>query len=99
MTDEFDDEEEEFSKQAEGYRETACQTTAVKCCGSSCCVFLGLLIVAWVFHAIPVASITDAPAFARSLIWVSIAHHTDGWKEWQLAPPPPPSFGDGRGNF
>lgn len=35
-----------------------------------------------------------APAFSKSLIWMSIAHHTEPWKEWweRSAPPPPPIF-------
>ena len=43
-------------------------------------MFMGLVIMAWVFHAIPVATVTDVPPFARSLIWMSIAHHTEPWK-------------------
>lgn len=35
-----------------------------------------------------------APEFSKSLIWMSISHHTDVWREhWQRsAPPPPPNF-------
>ena len=81
---------------AYGYVETNCQRNTVRCCGSSCFVILGLLLMAWIFHAIPVVTVTDVPAFARSLIWSSIAHHT--WTD-ALAPPPPPlRFLDGNGN-
>ena len=79
-----------------GYTETDCQRNTVRCCGSSCFVILGLLTIAWVFHAIPVATVTDAPAFARSLIWMSIAHHT--WADNPAPPPPPLMFLDGNGN-
>ena len=35
-----------------------------------------------------------APRYTKTLIWMSMAHHTDGWKEhWERsAPPPPPDF-------
>lgn len=82
------------------YNETAFETTTVRCCGGVCCVFLSLLTLAWIVHAIPVSTITDIPPFARSALWMSLAHHTDPWKELQdNFSPPPPSFGDGLGNF
>ena len=83
-----------------GYNETECERTTVKGCGTFCCVFLGLCVLSWVVHAIPVQSITDTPPFANSLLYLSVAHHTDQWKEAQrIVPPPPPAFGDGGGNF
>ena len=82
------------------YYESEWETTTVRCCGAFCCVFLGVLVLSWVVHAIPVSTITDIPPFARSMIWMSIAHHTDPWKEAQgSTSPPPPAFGDGLGNF
>ena len=35
-----------------------------------------------------------APAFSKTLMWMSIAHHTEPWQEhWdRSAPPPPPDF-------
>lgn len=35
-----------------------------------------------------------APAFSKTLMWMSLAHHTDPWQDhWQRqAPPPPPNF-------
>lgn len=102
---EFDD---EFVEDEEGieedvpnkYQETSFETTCVRCCGACCLIFMGLLIVSWVVHAIPVATITDVPAFARSVLWMSIAHHTDAWNSAQArVSPPPPRFGDGAGHF
>lgn len=82
------------------YDETPFETTTVRCCGGFCCVFLSMLVLAWTVHAIPVATITDIPPFARSALWMSLAHHTDPWKQLQGGvSPPPPSFGDGIGNF
>mgnify|MGYP006130689977 CR=1 FL=1 len=100
--DDFDDDEKSPPDDVAtaGYTESACTTHSVRCFGSCFYVLFGLVATAWVFHAFPVASI-DAPAFARSLIWMSIAHHTDAWKQESSAQnsPPPPSFGDGYGNF
>lgn len=96
-----------------GYKETSCQRTTARCCGAGCCVFLGLLTLSWIVHSIPWAD-AEAPAFARSLIWMSIAHHTEQWKSWcrtnpeclaanyqylGVEPNPTPQFGDGNGNF
>lgn len=84
----------------EDYYESAFETTTVRCCGAGCCVLLGVLTLSWIIHAIPVSTITDIPPFARSMIWMSIAHHTDAWQTAQSAySPPPPAFGDGLGNF
>ena len=82
------------------YDETDCERSIVKGSGAFCCVFLGLCILSWIVHAIPVNTITDIPPFANSLLYSSISHHTDAWKEAQnTVSPPPPLFGDGRGNF
>lgn len=87
-------------KTLSAYDETSCETTTVRCCGSCCCVLLGVVLLSWIVNSIHITTITDIPSFARSAIWVSIAHHTDSWKEYQgNLPPPPPEFGDGAGNF
>jgi hypothetical protein len=84
----------------DGYQESACETTTVRCCGSFCMILTGILLLSWIVHAIPVATVSDIPPFARSMIWMSIAHHTDAWRDAQgLISPPPPAFGDGLGNF
>lgn len=99
---EFDDEEiaPPTFDIAYGYDETDWEKTCVRCCGGCCLVFLAMLVFSWVVHSIPVATVTDVPPFAKSLLWLSIAHHTDSWKELQASvSPPPPAFGDGLGNF
>ena len=84
----------------EGYYESEYETTTVRCCGAAVCVLLGLLVLSWIIHAIPVATITDIPPFARSMLWMSLAHHTDAWQQTKGAlSPPPPAFGDGLGHF
>lgn len=83
-----------------GYSETSFERSCVRCCGATTFVLVGLLVLSWVAHAIPIVSVNDAPSFARSLLWSSIAHHTKSYGEWKDAiSPPPPSFGDGAGNF
>lgn len=87
-------------KQIEGYYESDCERGVVRCCGAGFCIVMGMLSLSWALHAFPVATVSDVPAFARSLIWMSIAHHTDAWAAYQAGvPPPPPQFGDGSGFF
>jgi len=84
----------------EEYSESDCETQTVRNSGAIIWVVLGLCAVSWVFHAFPVMGTTDTPGFAKSLIWASIAHHTDAWQGAMASyPPPPPSFGDGADNF
>jgi hypothetical protein len=83
-----------------GYEETDRERSCVKGCGVFWCLFLGMCVLSWIVHAIPVQTISDIPPFANSLLYLSIAHHTDQWKEAQNSvSPPPPMFGDGQGNF
>ena len=80
--------------------ETPFERTSVRCVGASCFVLLSTLVFVCAVHAAPLGWVSDAPAFARSLLWLSVAHHTDQYKEhFATYPPPPPQFGDGRGNF
>ena len=88
------------SDDLDGYSETAFETNMVRSCGGCLFIFLGIRVLSWTVHAIPVATVTDIPPYARSMLWMSIAHHTNAWQEMQTAfSPPPPAFGDGRGNF
>lgn len=83
-----------------GYEESPVETTTVRCCGAFCMILLGVLLLSWIVHAIPVSTVNDIPPFARSMIWMSIAHHTDAWKIAQgQVSPPPPAFGDGNYHF
>jgi hypothetical protein len=80
--------------------ETSFERTAVRCVGASCFVLLSTLAFVWAVHAAPLGWVSDAPSFARSLLWRSLAHHTDQYRDhFGNYPPPPPQFGDGRGNF
>ena len=66
----------------------------VSCAGSllcSClCVFVFLIIFSWV----PVAGLSDAPRYAQTLLYLSVAHHFDDVQEYlgRASPPPPPAF-------
>lgn len=98
--EEDDEFAEEGGKAPEQYYESEFETTTVRCCGAFCCVILGVFALSWIVHAIPVSTVTDIPPFAKSMIWMSIAHHTDAWQQAQGAySPPPPAFGDGLGHF
>lgn len=96
----YDDDVEVGGDVPTAYEESEWETTTVRCCGAFACVLLGVLTLSWIVHAIPISTVTDIPPFARSMIWMSIAHHTDAWKAQQGSiSPPPPAFGDGLGNF
>ena len=83
-----------------GYKESDTQRACVRCCGATSFVLLGLLSLSWYAHSMPVVSVSDAPPFARSMLWAAIAHHTNAYEDWKSGiSPPPPSFGDGKGNF
>ena len=85
---------------ANEYSETAIETASVRCCGACWCVVLAVCILTWIVHAIPIATVTDIPPFARSALWLSLAHHTDAWQSYRgSVSPPPPQFGDGAGVF
>lgn len=105
MDDEFEYDDEESvtmtpKKAPMEYDEKEVETATVRCCGAFLCILVLMLALTWVVHAIPVSTITDIPPFARSAIWMSIAHHTDAWQQRQSGTsPPPPAFGDGLGNF
>lgn len=95
MQEESDDDEIAEQFKASQYEETARERTIVRGCGVCCCVVAVLLSLTYAFAAFPIASVTDAPAFARTLLWLSVAHHTDAWREYRvdtLPPPSPPTF-------
>lgn len=82
-------------------QESDLERTSVKCIGAACFVLWSVLVFSWVVYAVPISWISDAPAFARSMLYLSVAHHTDQYRDYygQSPPSPPPQFGDGRGNF
>ena len=89
MQEESDDDEVAFTPSE--YQETANERTIVRGCGVCCCVLAVLVAITYAFSAFPIASVTDAPAFARTLLWMSVAHHTNAWREYRAETSPPPS--------
>ena len=80
---------------SQGYTEGPVLRASTRFCGACCFVLLGMLALAWTAHAFNVAD-ADVPPLARSLVWMSIAHHT--WADAPASPPPPLRFLDGSGN-
>ena len=77
------------------YTERGYERACANACGACLCVVVGLLTVTWVFNAFELSSVADAPPFARTLLWLPLAHHTNAWDDWRRAnqsPPPPPDF-------
>lgn len=72
-----------------------CCRTAIRGCGVCLCLVLGFCAIAWIVAALPLMDVSDAPAFARTFLYASTAHHTLEWAEWKRehgASPPPPAF-------
>ena len=74
------------------YTEPACETQCVSCCGCCWCVVLGLLALTWVLHSIALTNDPDVPPFARTVMWMSLAYHTDAWRDWRAVASSPPSM-------
>ena len=95
-----DEESNEKPTIPDEYYETECETHSIRYTGMFIWMVLCLSALSILVHSWPIMGTTDTPRFARSLIWASIAHHTDAWKGSMGAlPPPPPSFGDGGNNY
>ena len=80
-------------------QESELERTSVRCIGASCFVLFAILTFTWVIHSVPLSWVSEAPEFARSLLWLSVSHNTPEWAEhFGTLPPPPPQFLDGGGN-
>jgi hypothetical protein len=94
--DPLDEEQPGGSSAPREYKESRALQCCLRCAGGGCWILLGLCTVAWIAHSISIegsSSLSDAPAFSKTLIWRSLAHHTVAWEEWQgSVSPPPPSF-------
>ena len=84
------------SESFDGNEMGRCESRCVSCVSCACGVLVLLCLFGWIASVLPpYASQTDSPEFGRSVIWQSIVHHTQKWKEYRfqhLPPPPPPSF-------
>lgn len=75
------------------YRENAVAVEAVKTCGACAWVFLGFVAFTVFVSYFPVSGVTEAPAYAKTLLYLSVAHHFDDVKDaLGDVSPPPPSF-------
>ena len=80
-------------------RESELERTTVRCVGAGCFLLLALLTFTWVVHAVPLGWVSEAPAFARNLLHLSVAYNMPEWAQhFETFPPPPPRFLDGSGN-
>ena len=88
--------EESWRIPSRPYREWRSVQCFLRCCGGGVWILLGFFSVAWIAHAWDVGrdgALESAPEFAKSLIWRSLAHHTDAYNEWIGSnPSPPPTF-------
>tara|TARA_B100001094_G_C17624866_1_gene527600 strand:+ start:141 stop:443 length:303 start_codon:yes stop_codon:yes gene_type:complete len=66
----------------------------VTCAGSLACSCLCVVVFLIIFSWVPVAGLSDAPSYAQTLLYLSVAHHFDDVQEYlaRASPPPPPAF-------
>lgn len=66
----------------------------VTCTGSLLCSCLCVIVFLIIFSWVPVAGLNDAPSYAQTLLYLSVAHHFDDVQEYlaRASPPPPPAF-------
>ncbi len=97
----YKEDDEYAADYAENYDESRCQQFALDCCGRCVWLTFAFFLIAWIAHSFslpkPDQYSTEnwdlMPHFAKTLIWRSIAHHTEPWQEWHNSlPPPPPSY-------
>jgi hypothetical protein len=75
------------------YKEDAVRVAGVRSLGACCWVFLGLLAFTILVSYIPVSGITEAPAYARTLLYMSLGYHFDDVQQALASvSPPPPAF-------
>jgi hypothetical protein len=75
------------------YEEIPERVACVRSTGSCAFVCLGFLFLVLLLSYVPVSGVTDAPAYARTLLYLSTAHLFPEVKEvLRSISPPPPSF-------
>jgi hypothetical protein len=76
-------------------KEDARHVALLRCACPVVYALLAFAAFSWVVVLFPLPGVSDAPAFARSLIWSSLAHQSDEYDRWKARnalPPPPPHF-------
>ena len=75
------------------YKESAREVSFVRSLGACLWVLIGLLVLVGVIAYWPVSGVTDAPYYARTILYLSTAHQFAEVKEvLGTFSPPPPSF-------
>ena len=67
------------------------EEACVRSTGAVCWVVLGLVGFSILVSQVPVSGVTDAPRYARTLLYLSLGWHYDDVYA-VAASPPPPSF-------
>ena len=75
------------------YKQDAIRVAGVRFLGACCWVFAGIMLFVVSVSYIPVSGVTEAPAYARSLLYMSLGYHFDDVQDaLRNISPPPPSF-------
>jgi hypothetical protein len=75
------------------YKENEYKIFAVRCIGTSCWVFSGLVVFFFLISNIQISGVTEVPSYAKTLMYLSLAHHmTDVNDAISSVSPPPPLF-------
>ena len=63
----------------------------VRWAGAFCWVLLGLIAFSFLLAAVPVSGVSDVPAYARSIMYLSLGYHFDDVRAhlYDTSPPPP----------
>lgn len=75
------------------YTERACETYCVSCCGAFAVLVVGLCVFTYAIDAAHVGD--DGPSFSQTLLWRSLAFHTDAYADYltrSTPSPAPPRF-------
>ena len=85
--------EKDYDVEFGAYNEDAAQVACVRQTGACCCIFLGLVLFVTIVSYIPVSGVTEAPAYARTFLYMSLGYHFDDVQAMlNDISPPPPSF-------
>lgn len=70
------------------------ETVCVRQWGALCWCCCGLVALSILVSTVPVSGVTDVPAYARTLLYLSVGWHFDdvSARVSEQASPPPPSF-------
>tara|TARA_X000001036_G_scaffold30591_1_gene25250 strand:- start:237 stop:485 length:249 start_codon:yes stop_codon:yes gene_type:complete len=74
-------------------RESALCRCALDCAGGTLCIVAVLVALSYLLVSIPIAGTSDMPVWARSPVYLSVAHELGAvYDDRALPPSPPPLF-------